>query len=181
MGRRCVIEDTDQNVDHKEKPNFGKKKPYISGDSLVRAAPGSERSHLSSPSLSTLELLRDLTVGKDSAAPQRPPSVPFSAIETSPAPFSRIAGMSPYDVLTCRTTLSLMRLDRDAAAWAPRHRRPGGTPCWSGHRERECPERNLLYARQSCGHRAGKWSGTRPPEPAIRSLTCYFFRSPERI
>jgi hypothetical protein len=132
MGRRCVIEDTDQNVDHKEKPNSGEKKPYISGDSLVRAAPGSERSHLSSPSLRTLELLRDLTVGKDSAAPQRPPSVPSSTIETSPDPFSRIAGMSPYDVLTCQTTLSLMRLDRDAAAWAPRHRIPAAHPAGQG-------------------------------------------------
>ena len=49
MWGRCVREDTDQNVDHEDKPDFVEKEPYVSGDSTVRAAPGGERSHLSPP------------------------------------------------------------------------------------------------------------------------------------
>ena len=74
MGGCCVVEDADQNIDYDEKPSFGEKEPYISSDSRVCATPGDElgRHRNSSPSLRTLELLRDLAIGKDSAASRRP-------------------------------------------------------------------------------------------------------------
>jgi len=112
MGGCCVVEDTNQNVDRDEKPSFGEKDPYISGHSLVCAAPdGGLDRHLSSPPQQTLELLRDLAVGKDSAAPHGDPSVPSFTTGTSHGTFSRIAGTSRFAALTCRTASSPMRLD----------------------------------------------------------------------
>jgi hypothetical protein len=56
--RRCrVVEDSDQKVDHKEKPELTEKAPYISEDSGICAASGGvlER-NLSSPPVWTLQV-----------------------------------------------------------------------------------------------------------------------------
>ena len=73
MGGCCVVEDTDQNVDRDEKPSSGENDPYVSGGSLVSATLGGSvlNRHPAHPSLRTLELLRDLAVGKDSVVSRR--------------------------------------------------------------------------------------------------------------
>ena len=57
--RGCrVVEDSDQNIDHKENPELTEKAPYISENSGICAASGGvlER-HLSSPPVRTLEVV----------------------------------------------------------------------------------------------------------------------------
>jgi hypothetical protein len=51
MGGCCVVEDTDQQVDHEEKPKCAEKGPYISGNSGIccAARAGERLRHLSSP------------------------------------------------------------------------------------------------------------------------------------
>jgi hypothetical protein len=50
MGRSGVVEDADQDVDREKEPGPGEKDSYISGDSLVCAAPDDPLGrHLSSP------------------------------------------------------------------------------------------------------------------------------------
>ena len=51
MGGCCVVEDTDQQVDHEEKPKCAEKAPYISGSSAICCAARADelRRHLSSP------------------------------------------------------------------------------------------------------------------------------------
>src|SRR5208283_3173218 len=51
MGGCCVVEDTDQQVDHDEKPKCAEKGPYISGSSGIccAARAGELLRHLSSP------------------------------------------------------------------------------------------------------------------------------------
>ena len=52
MGGCCVVEDTDQSIDHDEKPPSGEKDCYIRGNSRICAARGSEFGrHLSSMAL----------------------------------------------------------------------------------------------------------------------------------
>jgi hypothetical protein len=51
MGGCCVVEDTDQQVDHDEKPKCAEKDPYISGSSGICCAVRADETlrHLSSP------------------------------------------------------------------------------------------------------------------------------------
>ena len=59
MGRCCVVEDADQNVDHEDEPNRAEKKAYISSDSpRCGPAPGEAESHLCSPPVWALEVVR---------------------------------------------------------------------------------------------------------------------------
>lgn len=59
MGRGCVGEDADQYVDRDEEPNLVEKDRYISGDSpRCVAAPGEAESHLCSPPVWTLKVVR---------------------------------------------------------------------------------------------------------------------------
>jgi hypothetical protein len=77
MGRCCVVEDTDQNIDREEKPSSSENETYISGDSRVCTASGSElERHLSSPLPVGVELLRALTADR-TEPPHGNPSVPI--------------------------------------------------------------------------------------------------------
>jgi hypothetical protein len=59
MGGCCVVEDADQNVDHEDEPNRAEKKAYISSDSpRCGPAPGEAESHLCSPPVWALEVVR---------------------------------------------------------------------------------------------------------------------------
>jgi len=118
MGGCCVVEDTDQNVDREEKPDFAEKGPYISGNSLVCAAPGSEGEpcrHLSSPPPAD----DAWSSRRQGSAASRRLFGPILHSETSHGTFSRIVGTSPSAALTCRMALSPMWLKQDAALWAP--------------------------------------------------------------
>lgn len=57
MRGRRVVEDSDQKIDHQEKPELTEKAPYISENSGIRASSGGvpER-HLSSPPVRALEV-----------------------------------------------------------------------------------------------------------------------------
>jgi hypothetical protein len=120
MGGCCVVEDTDQKVDRDEKPSFHEKEPYISGDSLVCAAPGGDpqRNLSSPPSLRTLELLRDLAIGMDSAASRRPFG-PYPPQPRSTWHFQQDSSHVAIRRVDMPDGLSPMQLDRVATLWAP--------------------------------------------------------------
>ena len=104
MGRCCVVEDTDQNVDHKDPPNWGGKEPCVCGDSFVCFALGGETPrHLGSPPLQGTGTAACSSCRQGLSHLRATLRSPSSTTQISPGPFRRIANISPCGVLTCRT------------------------------------------------------------------------------